>query len=218
MPPPARRASTAQNTLKYSRNSLTTNVCGRRWLNQRVGMVGFGMADSLAGIVLAAGAGTRLMPLTALRPKALCPVGHRSLLAHALDRVGAATGSVAVNVHHGAEQICAHLADRRVVGEHEVHISHESREALGTAGAVGRLNGWFDGRAALVVNADTWHQADLRAFRRDVADGLRRSRCSPTTPGPFGPSSTVVASLLPGHVAAGLAPVPSGSVGGAVAP
>ena len=43
------------------------------------------MGDSLAAVVLAAGAGTRLAPLTSVRPKALCPVGDRPLLDAALD-------------------------------------------------------------------------------------------------------------------------------------
>ena len=46
-----------------------------------------GMTDDVAGVVLAAGAGTRLRPLTLVRPKPLCPVGDRPLVDHALDRV-----------------------------------------------------------------------------------------------------------------------------------
>ncbi len=48
--------------------------------------------DGLAGVVLAAGAGTRLRPLTALRPKALCPVGTVPLLDLALARLAPLTG------------------------------------------------------------------------------------------------------------------------------
>ncbi len=57
-------------------------------------------------IVLAVGLGTRLWPLTDRLPKALCPVGNRPLIDHALDRVagaGAGAGDVAVNVHHGRD-------------------------------------------------------------------------------------------------------------------
>ena len=57
------------------------------------------MADGLAGVVLAAGGGTRLRPLTRLVPKALCPIGNVPLLDRALTRLaavpGAAPGSLA---------------------------------------------------------------------------------------------------------------------------
>ena len=111
------------------------------------------MTASLAGVVLAAGAGTRLRPLTTLRPKALCPVGGRPLLDHALDRVTALTGagpsSVAVNAHHLARQVEAHVGDR-------AHLQVEEPEALGTAGALGRLRDWLDGRDVLLTNADSY--------------------------------------------------------------
>ena len=63
----------------------------------------------LAALLLAAGEGTRLRPLTLLRPKPLCPVGNVPLLDLALERVAAvvpvAPSTVAVNAHHLGEQI-----------------------------------------------------------------------------------------------------------------
>jgi hypothetical protein len=107
------------------------------------------MADSLAGVVLAAGAGTRLRPLTTLRPKALCPVGQDPLVDHAIDRVAAVTGDVAVNVHAGRDAMVDHLDGR-------AHLSIEAPAALGTAGAIGALRDWIGGRPVLVTNADAW--------------------------------------------------------------
>jgi N-acetyl-alpha-D-muramate 1-phosphate uridylyltransferase len=107
------------------------------------------MGDSLAAVVLAAGAGTRLRPLTQLRPKALCPVGDRPLVDRAVARALRVTSDVAVNVHHGRAALEAHLAGR-------VHLSFEKAEALGTAGALGQLRPWIDGRDVLVANADVW--------------------------------------------------------------
>ena len=107
-----------------------------------------------AAIVLAAGAGTRLRPLTLLRPKPLCPVNNVPLVDHSLARVAAVTDRVAVNVHHGRALLEMHLAGR-------VHLSLEAEEALGTAGAVGQLREWVDGRSVLVVNGDSWHDASL---------------------------------------------------------
>ena len=86
-------------------------------------------------LVLAAGEGRRLLPLTRLRPKPLCPVGGRPLLDLAVDRARTATASVAVNVHHGRAAIEDHLAGGAADGA-GVHVSVEKAEALGTAGAV----------------------------------------------------------------------------------
>ncbi|UDY36018.1 nucleotidyltransferase family protein [Dermatobacter hominis] len=176
------------------------------------------MADSLAerargvvlaGVVLSAGEGRRLRPLTDLRPKPLCPMGATTLLDRAVAQVGAVTGTpVAVNVHHGRDAMLAHLADR-----HDVHVSEEEPEALGTAGALAALVDFLDGRSALVVNADTVHAEDLRAF---VAgwDGRRVRVLATPPPGapdePFGPRSGIVASIAPWDLVRELSAEPSG--------
>src|SRR3954447_25411909 len=110
------------------------------------------MADSVAGVVLAAGAGTRLAPLTRLRPKALCPVDNVALVDHAIARASTATPDVAVNVHHGLAQMEQHLVARSGA---EVHVSIERERALGTAGALGQLREWLDGRPGPVNNRDS---------------------------------------------------------------
>jgi N-acetyl-alpha-D-muramate 1-phosphate uridylyltransferase len=161
------------------------------------------MTDSLAGLVLAAGAGTRLRPLTHVRPKPLCPVDNAALVDIAVERVRAATPAVAVNVHHGRALLEAHLGGR-------VHVSVEEEQALGTAGAVGAIRDWLDGRPVLVVNGDTWHRADLAAFAGEW-DG-EQVRVLLGGPGgrSLGPGSQICASLLPWKEAAGLLPEPSG--------
>src|SRR5262245_2968801 len=115
------------------------------------------MTSSVAGIVLAAGAGTRLRPLTTGRPTHLCPANGVPLVDLAIERVRTVTDSVAVNLHHGREALAAHLGGR-------VHLSIELPEALGTAGAVGRLRDWVDGRAVVAVNADAWTPDGLEAL------------------------------------------------------
>jgi hypothetical protein len=132
---------------------------------------------SLAGVVLAAGAGTRLRPLTELRPKALCPVGGVPLLDHALGRLRPLTGDgpaeLAVNARHHAGQIAAHVAGH-------AHLSLEQPEALGTAGALGALRPWIDGRDVLLTNADTYLPAGLDRSFADDWDGERcRLACVP---------------------------------------
>lgn len=116
------------------------------------------MVSRLAALVLAAGEGRRLRPLTDLLPKPLCPVANTPLVDHALGRVRRHTEAVAVNVHHHADLLRAHLAGSRV------HLSVEEPEVLGTAGAVGHLRGWIDGRDLLALNSDAWGTDDLDAF------------------------------------------------------
>ena len=64
-------------------------------------------------MVLAAGIGSRMRPLTNDRPKALVEVGGKALIDHVLDRLAAAGVETAVvNIHHFADQMTAHLAHR----------------------------------------------------------------------------------------------------------
>lgn len=111
------------------------------------------MSD-LVGVVLAAGKGRRLRPLTRLRPKPLCPVANRPLLDWALDRVRPHVSRMAVNASHLADQVDAHL---RGTG---VHVSHEA-ELLGSAGALGRLAPWIGDADVLLHNSDAWLTDDL---------------------------------------------------------
>lgn len=156
--------------------------------------------------MLAAGAGSRLAPLTRLRPKPLCPVGGRPLVDHALARVEPWAGAVAVNLHHGRDLLDAHL------GAH-LHRSVEEPVALGTAGALGALRPWLDGRPVLVTNADAWFPAlpDLAGF---VAgwDGERVRLLCVDDParGDFGSLRYCGVALLPWASVAPLAPEPSG--------
>lgn len=128
------------------------------------------VADNLAGVVLAAGHGSRLRPLTALRPKALCPVDGTPLVDHAIDRIepfaGIGPKRLAVNANHHLDQMRDHLGER-------VHLSAEIGTPLGTAGALGRLRGWLDGRDVLVTNADAWLRGDLST----LLDGWDGQRC-----------------------------------------
>ena len=110
----------------------------------------------LASVVLAAGRGKRLRPLTDLRPKPLCPVNNVALLDRNLAVASAVTPDVAVNAHHLAEQVVAHVGSR-------AHLSVEP-EAYGTAGALGYLREWIDGRDVLVLNGDTYRPEGLGAL------------------------------------------------------
>ncbi len=171
----------------------------------------------VAGVVLAAGAGTRLLPLTESVPKALVEVGGTSLLHGALDRSGAAVGTgprhVAVNAHHHGDQVAAAARGR-------AHVSLEEPVPLGTAGALAALTPWLDGRDALVTNADVWMPEGPRVMA-ELVTGWDHERCRllcapalaarPDFTGPGGePLRYVGSCVLPAREIASLAPVPSG--------
>ena len=104
------------------------------------------------GMVLAAGRGERLRPLTDTVPKPMVPVIGRPLLDHAIDRLTAAgVTRIVVNVHHLGEQIAAHLKGR--MGP-EIVISKEAT-ALETGGGVTQALPLLGDQPFYVVNGDS---------------------------------------------------------------
>jgi len=102
-------------------------------------------------MVLAAGRGVRLRPLTDHLPKPLVPVGGIAMLDRALDALTRAGVSQAVvNVHHLAMQIEARLAGRQ---KPAIHISREE-ELLETGGGVAKAIAHFGAEPFFAVNAD----------------------------------------------------------------
>ena len=138
-------------------------------------------------------------------PKALCPVGNVALVDLAVARARTVTTSVAVNVHAGRRLMEAHLEGAGV------HVSVEEPVALGTAGALGRLRPWIDGRPVLVVNADAWHTADLATFARSW-DGERSRLLTVHDPGlaTWGDRAYAGAALLPWRLVRDLPDRPAG--------
>ncbi len=151
--------------------------------------------------MLAAGLGRRLRPLTNLRPKALCPIGNVPLVDLAIARLAPVGPDVAVNVHHHREAMEAHLDGR-------VHLSIEAATPLGTAGALGHLRGWLDGRGAVVVNVDAWCPTSVAP----LLDGWDGERTRVLVAGSAGllPHSLVAGAVLPWSEVRRLEPVPSG--------
>lgn len=161
----------------------------------------------LVGVVLAAGAGTRLRPLTDVRPKPLCTVGGRTLLDLALERLAPHVRRTAVNAHHLADQVRDAVADR------DLHLSVERPVALGTAGALGRLRGWIDGAPVLVTNADAFfpHGDPVGELLADWDGERPRLLCvRDGDRGDFGDLRYVGTALLPWWSVRDLAPEPSG--------
>jgi len=104
-------------------------------------------------MVLAAGLGKRMRPLTATRPKPLIEVAGAALIDHALARVrDAGVGRAVVNVHYMAERIEAHLAAR--AQGLEIAVSDERAALLETGGGVAKALPLIHGDPFFVVNAD----------------------------------------------------------------
>lgn len=104
-------------------------------------------------MVMAAGLGKRMRPLTATRPKPLVEVAGRTLLDHTLDRLRAAgVRKAVVNVHYLADALEAHLRSR--VKGIEISVSDERDLLLETGGGLVRALPKIDADPFLVVNSD----------------------------------------------------------------
>lgn len=103
-------------------------------------------------MVMAAGLGKRMRPLTATRPKPLVEVAGKALLDHCLDRLRAAgVRKAVVNVHYLADALEAHL--RRVEGI-EIAVSDERAQLLETGGGLIKALPLIEADPFLVVNSD----------------------------------------------------------------
>lgn len=104
-------------------------------------------------MVLAAGVGSRMRPLTDTMPKALVPVAGKALIDHVLDRLrDAGVERAVVNVHHFADQMEAHLAGRRDL---EVLISNERTALLDSGGGIKRAADKLGREPIFVANIDS---------------------------------------------------------------
>ena len=122
-----------------------------------------------AAMLLAAGLGTRMRPLTEHMPKPLLPLAGRPLLDHALDRLEAAgVATVVVNTHWHAERVADHLAARARNGMRIVVRSEGT--LLDTGGAVRAALDILGPDPFYVVNGDTfWLDGPTPALTRLAA-------------------------------------------------
>lgn len=106
-------------------------------------------------MIMAAGKGTRMMPLTADKPKPLVRVAGTTLLDHVLDLLReAGVGRIVVNVHYFADQIEAHLA--RHAGDFDVTISDERELLRDTGGGLIKALPLIPDDPFFCINADNW--------------------------------------------------------------
>ena len=111
------------------------------------------MTEARTAMVLAAGKGERMRPLTLSVPKPLVPLAGRTLLDHVLDRLAmAGVKTAVVNVHYLPDQIIAHTASR---ARPRIIISDERDQVLGTGGAVVKALPLLGNEPFFHVNADT---------------------------------------------------------------
>ncbi|MBU1342249.1 MAG: nucleotidyltransferase family protein [Proteobacteria bacterium] len=127
-------------------------------------------------LLLAAGLGTRLQPLTFDIPKCLVPINGRPLLDYWLEMMfNANMDSVLVNLHHMAEKVRCFIDESPYKGK--VTAVYEE-ELLGTAGTLLKNKAFFGKDQILLVHADNFSLFDLNEFIR--AHGSRPKACEMT--------------------------------------
>jgi MurNAc alpha-1-phosphate uridylyltransferase len=125
-------------------------------------------------MVLAAGLGLRMRPLTDRMPKPLVEVAGRALLDHVLDKLAeASVREAVVNVHYLPDQIIDHVATRTAP---RVTISDERDVVLGTGGAVVKALPLLGAAPFFHVNADTMWIDGVRSNLARLAEAFDPSR------------------------------------------
>jgi len=132
-------------------------------------------------MILAAGLGTRLMPLTADKPKALVEVGGKTLLEHCMENlISQGFNHIVVNVHHFAPMIYDFIANHKFGAS--IFISDESERLLDTGGGIIHARQFLDGdEPFLVHNVDIISDINLKELvhthiKKDVLATLAVSR------------------------------------------
>jgi len=106
-------------------------------------------------MVMAAGLGKRMRPLTATRPKPLVEVAGKALIDHVLDRLrSAGVKKIVVNVHYLADALEAHLKAR--AKDFDMQVSDERGLLLETGGGVIRAEPMIGADPFLVINSDNY--------------------------------------------------------------
>ena len=127
----------------------------------------------MRAMLLAAGCGTRLRPLTDTIPKCLVPIKGKPLLEIWMERLTlAGIGPFLINTHYLADQVEAFI--ERSPYRDQVTLIHE-QELMGTAGTLINNLDFFEGEDGLLIHADNYCLADFSAFMK--AHEQRPSDC-----------------------------------------
>ena len=135
------------------------------------------MSPGAQAMILAAGLGTRMRPLTDHQPKALVTVAGKALIDYAIDRlIEAGVRRLVVNLHYCADPLEAHLRRRRDIA---VTLSDERAQLLDTGGGLAKALPHFGGHPFLTLNCDSlWLEtvsnvsALQNAWAPDRMDGI----------------------------------------------
>ena len=113
------------------------------------------------GVIMAGGAGTRLLPLTEHIPKPMLPVGGKPLIEIIIEQLrDAGVRQINISTHHGHEKITEHFGDGQHLGIELSYVAED--QPLGTAGALGLLK--CPEHTMLVINGDILTGVDFRAM------------------------------------------------------
>ena len=124
-------------------------------------------AQENKAMILAAGLGTRLKPLTDHKPKALLDWEGKPLLEHIIEKLKSnGFSSIIINVHHHAALIMDFVKQKDKFGI-EIEFSHEKDELLDTGGGIANASWFFGEDPFLVYNVDIISDIDLRAMYED---------------------------------------------------
>ncbi|MBB6521172.1 N-acetylmuramate alpha-1-phosphate uridylyltransferase MurU [Pseudoteredinibacter isoporae] len=124
----------------------------------------------MKAMILAAGKGTRMQPLTLHTPKPLLEAGGKSLIEHQLDRIkSAGIHEVIINIAYLGEQIREHLGDGSAYGL-RIHYSVEP-EPLETAGAIAHALPLLGDEPFLLLNGDVWCEFPLEQLCQHPLNG-----------------------------------------------
>ena len=116
-------------------------------------------------MILAAGFGTRLRPLTDMKPKALMPVANKPILARNIEYlISHGIREIIVNAHHHHQQIVDYLREESSFGL-DIDVKVEP-EILGTGGGIKNTEDFWDKEPFFVVNSDILTDIDLAAVCR----------------------------------------------------
>jgi mannose-1-phosphate guanylyltransferase len=114
----------------------------------------------MKAMILAAGMGTRLMPLTLSRPKALMPIANRPVIKGVIEYLKKhGVTEMVVNAHHLSDHIVKYLEGGKPFGV-EIEVKVEPA-ILGTGGGIKNTSGFWGAESFLVINSDIVTDLDL---------------------------------------------------------
>ena len=122
----------------------------------------------MKAMILAAGRGERMRPLTDSVPKPLLEVGGKPLIAYTIELLKAGgIDEIVVNYAHLGQQIVDYLGDGKDFGV-SIRYSDETGGALETGGGIFKALGQLDDHPFLVINSDVWTDFPIERLPRDL--------------------------------------------------